>query len=328
MKEIGGYFELEHLISNEYHKNLIALNSGRNALIYILKSKKSKKIKKIYIPYYLCDSIYNFLKRNGYDYEFYRIKKDFTPKFEKKLNNDEYLYIVNYYGQLSNEKISNLKKIYKNIIIDNTHSFFQEPLENIGTVYNCRKWFGVPDGAYLSTDTKLNESIEKAKSTDKMGHLLGRFENKASDYYEKFQSNDEKFNFEDLKLMSDLTHNLLGAIDYEKIKNIRNKNYSILDKNLKKYNKLKLNISEVPFCYPLYIENGAEIRKALIKEKIYIPLLWGNVLDENEKNSIEYQYAMNILPIPCDQRYDEEDMRYIIETILKFIKNGEIIYEY
>ena len=54
MKEIGGYFELENLISNEYHKNLLALNSGRNALSYILKSKK---IEKIYIPYYLCDSI-------------------------------------------------------------------------------------------------------------------------------------------------------------------------------------------------------------------------------------------------------------------------------
>ena len=59
MREIGGYFELEHLISNEYHKNLLTLNSGRNSLIYILKSKK---IEKIYIPYYLCDSIYNSLK--------------------------------------------------------------------------------------------------------------------------------------------------------------------------------------------------------------------------------------------------------------------------
>ena len=325
MREIGGYFELEHLISNEYHKNLLTLNSGRNSLIYILKSKK---IEKIYIPYYLCDSIYNSLKRNNYNYEFYKIKEDFTPEFEKELNDNEYLYIVNYYGQLSNEKINNLKNKYKNIILDNTHAFFQNLLENIDTIYNCRKWFGVPDGAYLSTNIKLNENIDKAKSADKMGHLLGRFENKASDYYKEFQSNDEKFDFEDLKLMSDLTHNLLGAIDYEKIKNIRNRNYLILDENLKKYNKLKLNIPEGPFFYPLYIENGAEIRKSLIKEKIYIPLLWGNVLDENEENSIEYQYAMNILPIPCDQRYSKEDMKYIIETILKFIKNGEIIYEY
>ena len=53
----------------------------------------------------------------------------------------------------------------------------------------------------------------------------------------------------------------------------------------------------------------------MIKEKIYIPLLWGNVLDENEEDSIEYKYVINILPIPCDQRYNEENMKRIIELI-------------
>lgn len=36
MKEIGGYFELEQLISNEYYKDLVPLNNGRNALLYLL----------------------------------------------------------------------------------------------------------------------------------------------------------------------------------------------------------------------------------------------------------------------------------------------------
>lgn len=58
MEEIGGYFELEELIKNEYYKNLIALNTGRNALYYVLKALN---IKKLYIPYYLCDSISNML---------------------------------------------------------------------------------------------------------------------------------------------------------------------------------------------------------------------------------------------------------------------------
>lgn len=40
MDEIGGYFQLEQLISNEYYNNLISLNTGRNALLYLLKAKK------------------------------------------------------------------------------------------------------------------------------------------------------------------------------------------------------------------------------------------------------------------------------------------------
>lgn len=41
------------------------------------------------------------------------------------------------------------------IILDNTQSFFQKPISGIDTIYSCRKYFGVPDGAYLSTNILL-----------------------------------------------------------------------------------------------------------------------------------------------------------------------------
>lgn len=44
MKEIGGYFELELPLSQEYHNNAIKLNSGRNAFKYILKSQNITKV--------------------------------------------------------------------------------------------------------------------------------------------------------------------------------------------------------------------------------------------------------------------------------------------
>ena len=67
--------------------------------------------------------------------------------------------------------------------------------------------------------------------------------------------------------------------------------------------------------YPLYIENGAEIRKKLQQMKIFVPTLWGDVFDTCDKNSLEYNYAENILPLPTDQRYDGEDMKYILEKL-------------
>ena len=39
MKEIGGYFELDQLVKKPYHNNMIKLNTGRNALVYLVKSK-------------------------------------------------------------------------------------------------------------------------------------------------------------------------------------------------------------------------------------------------------------------------------------------------
>lgn len=314
MKEIGGYLGLDQLISNPYHTNMIELNTGRNALIYLIRSKK---IEKIYIPYFLCDSVTHMLDNQFFDYDYYNIDKYFMPIFEKNLKQNEYLYIVNYYGQISNEVILQLKKKYKNIIIDNTQAFFQKPMSRVDTIYSCRKFFGVPDGSYLSTDSILEEKLEIDISKTRMEHILGRFEGQASDYYKYFQINDESFKELPLKRMSHLTKNILGAIDYEKTRVIRNDNFNYLHNELSSINTLDVKLTDGAFVYPFYAKNGIEIKKELAEKKIYIPTLWPNVLDEVPNNCIEYKYAANILPLPCDQRYSIKDMKFMIEEIKK-----------
>lgn len=317
MKEIGGYFQLEKLIDNEYYKNMERLNSGRNSLIYILKSKK---IKKVYLPYYLCDSVSNKVIQEGYNVDYYNVDKEFNPIFNKNLGEDEYLYIVNFYGQINNEKLLEYNQKYKRIIVDNTHAFYQNPILDIDTIYSCRKFFGVPDGAYLYTNTKLNESLTIDDSKDRIKHLVGRLGGTASTFYKDFQKSDEEFETESLKKMSIFTQNILGAIDYNKVKESRNMNYNVLYESLKEINKLNLNLVDGAFSYPLLVENGEEIRKKLIENKIYISMLWPNVPKSVSEDSIEYIYSKNIIPIPCDQRYNSDDMNYIIDIVKGFIK--------
>ena len=295
MKEIGGYFGLEQLISNEYYKDLIPLNTGRNALLYLLKARN---IKKLYIPYYLCNSVSDMCIRNGYKFEYYKIDTEFMPIFNKTLADDEYLYVVNYYGQLTNGKVLGLKQQFAQIILDNTQDFFQKPLDGIDTIYSCRKYFGVPDGAYLSTNKRLSEELEIDISRERMAHILGRYEGKASDYYSHFQNNDASLKNKPLKYMSKLTHNILGAINYERVRQIRNENYAYLERELGKQNKLELTTPDGAFAYPFYMKNGIEIRKVLAQKKIYIPTLWPNVLVDTPKDWIEYDYVENILPLP------------------------------
>ena len=313
--EIGGYFGLEPLISNEYYKDLLALNTARNALLYTLKARK---IHKLYIPNYLCDSVSEMCNREGYTYEFYHINSGFLPVFEKDLYDNEYLYVVNYYGQIRNEQIKKLQAKYKRIIIDNVQAFFQKPVQGIDTIYSCRKFFGVPDGAYLSTDCKLEEDLPEDVSSGRLKHLLGRFETcSASTYYQDFRKNDEFFKNLELRKMSKLTHNILGAIDYDKVKEIREENYLFLHEQLKQRNRLKLTVPEGPYAYPLYCENGMELRRKMAEQKIYIPTLWPNVLSSNDL--VAKNYAENILPLPCDQRYRIEEMQIIIKEVTKCI---------
>lgn len=67
-------------------------------------------------------------------------------------------------------------------------------------------------------------------------------------------------------------------------------------------------IPEGPFAYPYYHENGMELRRWLAGRKIFVPTYWKNMFEQCSEDSLEYQWAANILPLPCDQRYGEEEM--------------------
>ena len=67
--------------------------------------------------------------------------------------------------------------------------------------------------------------------------------------------------------------------------------------------------------YPLWLENGASIRKELQKQKLFVPTLWPDVFECCDSDSLEYKMAADILPVPCDQRYDSNDMSIMIELI-------------
>ncbi len=316
MREIGGYFGLEAFCNKEYHSDLIDVNSGRNALLYILRVKA---IQKIYIPYFLCDSIAFLCDREKISYQYYNIDKDFLPIFDKQLGDNEFIYIVNYYGQLAKSRIIGLKQKYRNIILDNVQAFFEKPIENIDTIYSCRKFFGVSDGGYVSTNTRLKESLMQDISKDRMSHILGRLEYGASEYYGQSLENEKLFYNLELKRMSKLTHNILGCVDYDAVKNKRERNFEFMHNELGKENRLNIHLPVGPYSYPFYCENGIEIKKELSKKGIYIATLWPNVL-EMDNCRLEKELAANILPLPIDQRYDEEDLKYLVGECRKCMK--------
>lgn len=310
MKEIGGYLDMDDFCGVEFYSNLQKLNTARNALIYLCKARR---IKKLYLPYFLCDSVAGVCKREGVEYEQYAIRTDFMPDFSREIKTGEYLYLVNYYGQLSNDKIRTIQEKYGNIIVDNVQAFFQEPIKDVDTIYSCRKFFGVPDGAYLSTNAVLAEQLGSDRSANRMRHILGRYEGTASDYYADMKKNDESFKVVPLMRMSNLTQNLLKAIDYESIRARREANWKVLHEALGNKNPLKVHCPIGPYAYPFYCTNGMEVKKQLATKKIYVATLWPNVLQLD--GSLEKDYAENILPLPCDQRYTEADMIRIVEEV-------------
>lgn len=316
MKAIGGYPELELRDNGHYHVNAIFLNTARNCLEYILRARKYKKV---YIPYYTCEVMLEPFYKLGVEYKFYEIDLNFEPINAPIIKSDEGFLYTNYFG-LKKDCITHLAQCYSNhLIIDNAQAFFDMPIEGIDTFYSARKFFGVPDGAYLYTEQKLDIPIEQDYSYTRMAHLLKRIDLSPEDGYKDFQEVEESLVNSSIKKMSKLTAAILSNVDYNFIASKRRQNFQVLNEKLHSLNELNLKMDDkaVPLAYP-WLSTNSELRNELISNRIFVPVYWRNISDWCSKDMLEYKLYQNLLPLPVDQRIENNWYE-----LLKFINNND-----
>lgn len=316
-QEIGGYLEFEHFTGKSYHEGAYAFNLGRTALAWLLEKLNCSKL---YAPYYNCDSVANTAMAAGFDVEFFHIDEELKPVFDEGfcLGENEWIYLINYYGQLTADEIRGYQKRFGRIIVDNAQGYFDKPLDGIHTLYSCRKFLGVSDGAYLYTDLDFDETLPRDMSGERVRYLFGRLEENARTYYSQMLAESDKFAHAKPMKMSLLTENILRGIDDEAVRTRRLANYRTLAELLPSDNPFTKKEPFGPFAYPFYHENGVELRKTLAAENIFIPTNWSYLLKTMPEDSLEYQWSANILPLPVDQRYTDEEMTYLADRIKRF----------
>ncbi len=312
-KEFGGYFGLELRTGAGYHSGALALNSGRNCLYYLLQVRN---LNKLYIPYYICPAILETLQKIGVNFDYYSIEPNLEPSFQQALKAGEALLVVNYFG-FKDALVKRLATIYRSgLIVDNSQAFFAKAHADCDSFYSARKFFGVPDGAYLYSPFCAYEPEELIEdiSYKRMEHLLRRIDEDAASGYPAFQENEKLFCSQPVKKMSRLTRALLADIDYSRVKATREKNFQYLHDRFGKRNELDLapfieNLNG-PMVYPFLIDKEG-LRERLIEKKIYIPTFWPGILENLKKDSFEYRLVKYLVPLPIDQRYHSQDMKEI-----------------
>lgn len=309
---VGGYFELELHRGTHYH-HALELNTARNGLEYILSVKQYSKI---FIPYYTCDVLLEPIHKLNLEYEFYHIDENFQPVFNRELGSNEVFLYTNYFG-LTQKIVKLLSLRFSNLIVDNCQAFYAEALDHTDTFYSARKFFGVPDGAYLYTNKELTSPLATEISIGRMSHLVERIEMGAEAGYNDFQNNENSLSHLPIRQMSVISERILQSVDYENVRNIRIQNFSHLHSALKDINRLKLNLEEgvVPMVYPFW-STDRTLRKRLIENQIYVATYWPNVLKWCRKNTLENNWAQNLIPLPIDQRYGVNEMEQILKIIL------------
>ena len=320
MKAIGGFFELE-LRQREslYHNNSIKLSTGRACLNYILKLLKPSKV---FLPFYCCNALYEPILLNGIQYEFYPINKDLEISIHPKLKTSELLLYCDFFG-IKTHYVNTLLEMYsQKLIIDNTHSFFHRGYATCNFSFtSARKYFGVPDGAFLygpkhkKPDVNIKRN-RKISIDHNLNRLLG-FQEKAYSEHVEYEKNLNS----DLQKISIFSEKLLTTINYSEVRKSRNNNFNYFREEFSSLNKLYISKDETDcFCYPLLLDKPI-VKKRLYEAKIFIPNLWLDVI--NRKQNIDYTFecklSKELLPLPIDHRYSIDDLQRInlfIKTIL------------
>jgi len=262
-------------------KQIIKLNTARNCLRYIVRAYA---IKSINIPYYICNTVKTALRKENVKINFYHINKNFLPICE--FNENDFILYPNYFG-ICTKNVEFLENKYKNLIVDNAHSFYSKPC-GLASFSSLRKFFqanyGIKEGAYLYANKILNNDFKIAENY------------KIAEYnFENIVKNENKIDEEDIKLISETTENLMNNINFEEEKQKRLSNFYKYHKLYSNKNELKINLQkdEIPFVYPL-LTKDEQLGYELEKQGLMIFRYWNGI----PKHFEEYEFFKYLIPIP------------------------------
>lgn len=316
--EIGSFIELQFPKGLEFYKgekNIKRLNTGRSAIWHALRILKCQCI---WLPYYQCISVREFLSKKNVLIKYYHIDKKFNP-IDLNPRENEAVLLVNYYGVMSSTRMESLARHYRNVIIDNSQAFFSKPLEDCMNVYSCRKFVGVPDGAYVIGENAEKYDYPQSYSSDTAIFMLQRIEYGCEGIaYKNRQINEHRLDTEDCMKMSKLTHTILDGTDYSFIKHKRKENFAIAREFFDEMNSIiayeYCNEETIPMVYPLLIENSDLIEKLQLA-KHFQGHWWNYICKEMLQNTTEYWLSNYLIPITIDQRYGKRELMTIKKLI-------------
>jgi hypothetical protein len=312
--------------------NIEYFSTGRDAIFTLVNSLKSKRI---WLPNYLCKSIYDPIKKTEKEILFYKINIDLSisDNFVNKVKDKDVIFIINYFGIIQNNFYERLKRKDIKIISDITHSLIN--INKISYIFinsdfvisSLRKIGPFPDGAFLGSNTfnlpVSEDSIREDFSLRRAGAMLSRGYSKINNYendenFEIFLKMEEKLN--NTKKygyrISYFSRNILKRIDFKELYLKTKNNFSYLKNNIKTNKKLKIINKQylsqfiILFCNT---ENYRDcIRNKLANSKIFCPIHWDMSWLIKENN-----ISNRILSIPCDYRYNLADMKSITSKLNK-----------
>ncbi len=353
-KEIGSIFPLSDKVvrqaeseQQQYTGNRIHYSLCREALCDIAHALE-KAERKVLIPAYTCQTVITPFEEAGWQCEYYSITRDLRIDLEGLENaiakhKPSLLVVHPYFGMdLNEEELDVLNGVKENgiaIVVDLTQCLFSAKQYSFASfiVASYRKWMPIPDGGYLINNTGTvriqQPETENEEFTDReiaamylRGQYFGNGEQRTKSISIRLSKSADHIAESNITphKMSQVAYKLLINEDLDKNQKSRFTNYTYLFDKIRESERITkvchnmAAVTSAPLYFTIFVQDRQSLQRLLAQDSIYAPVIWPV---ENERvlidDEIRYIYK-HILAIPCDQRYDEDDMHRVVEIINKY----------
>lgn len=350
-KEIGSIFPLsDSQITSAQAENVsftedrIYYSLCREALSDIALSLNYTS-KRVLIPAYTCQTVITPFEEAGWECIYYPISKDLRID-DKQLSKlvaeciPSLVVVHPYFGMDLNDKETFvLRSIHDDgikVVLDLTQCLFSERNHQFAdyVVGSYRKWFPIPDGGFMlrteATNDILQPESENSEFTEReiaamylRGQYFANGEQRTKDISIRLSKMADHFAESNISVhkMSQVAYNILREEDKLKNQVARKENFKYLFDHIHNTDKVTKvcstldNLTTAPLYFTIYVEDRKQLQIALANDAIYAPVIWP-VEDEKVLVNEEVRYIYDhLLAIPCDQRYDIEDMKRAVIII-------------
>ena len=309
--------------------------SGRAALWQILNLlKQNGKANHVYLPDYLCDSIYKVCEALDMPYSFYKIDDNLRAdridlKTRYETSGGGILVFINYFGIVNcEEEIIWAKQNLKDVVV--VLDLVQAPFE-INTKSDAdfaftslRKAFPLPDGGVVRSQNYQLPIVTEPNRFSQYKIAASFLKNLREDgYYDDslyldLYGKGEAMMDEDYQTAASCyTTKNIAALDIEYFAQRRRENASYLIRGLSQIGIkpcVAVSPEAVPLFIPVLLDNRDKVRKALFRNQIFTPVHWPIAGHEKELKCGCFM-AEHELSLIVDHRYTIEDMERMISII-------------
>lgn len=337
-KTIGGFLPLQLPDAPARHAGFLSLwgirkdnsllfHNARSALHHLLKSLDTRKL---WLPAYVCRSVVDATARTRADVAFYPVAHALTPDVDvlaRRLAPNDCVLAIDYFGRNPAREFLRLVETRRDVTwIEDRAQAMRPAREPWGDwiLYSPRKLLGVPDGGIL-VRRRGPRLARPAKSLplqalDFMEPSILRFEdqddvgNKV--WREAYVRSEKEMRVSALP-MSRLTRVLLGAVQPQRVVSARKANYRFLWSHLKEIALFDgAPGTFVPMVFPIRVEvDAGRLAKSLVRQRVFAQRHWLDLPSDPRRFPAEHDLSRHLLSLPCDQRYSEKDMAFVVKCV-------------